>query len=196
MPNDLPPSSPPSSNPPPPPGSAFFEKLVAFQMAKPGPVLAVVFVITALATMLATQLQLLTGFENLLPQDRASVKELQRVGARTAGLSTVFVVLEGQNPEGIRKSVDELVPALQALGQPWVGQAESGVQVAKAFLEPRAGLFVPLETLQSLHDEVEERFAYEVAKESGTLVDEDAPPPPPLDAEKIEEEAGHRPARR
>lgn len=188
MPNDAPVSRPPAESPP-PPGSKLFEQLTAFQIARPGTVLAVVFVVTAIATFFAARLKLLTGFENLLPQERPSVVELNRVGARTAGLSTVFVVLEGQDPEGIRKAVDELVPALQALGQPWVGQAESGVQVAKAFLEPRAGLFVPLDTLQSLHDEVEARFEYEVAKESGTLVD-DEEPPPPLDAEKLKKRLG------
>jgi hypothetical protein len=162
---------------------------VAFQIAKPGVVLGLVLAVTVVAAFLAGQLKLLTGFENLLPQERPSVLELNRVGARTAGLSTVFVVLEGQDPAGVRKASDALVPALQALGQPWVGQAENGVQDAKRFLEPRAGLFVPLDTLQALRDQVEERFAWEVAKESGTLVD-DEDPPPPLDAEAIKKKLG------
>ena len=76
--------------------------------------------------------------------------ELHRVSARTSSHSTLFVVLEGQDPAGLRSAVDALVPALRALGPPWVGSVEDGVQDALAFLRPRAGLYTDLETLKKL----------------------------------------------
>ncbi|MGZ6132727.1 MAG: hypothetical protein ACXWLF_11925, partial [Myxococcaceae bacterium] len=83
-------------------------------------------------------------------ESRPSVVELHRISARTSSLSTLFVVLEGQDAAGVRKAVDALVPALRALGPPWAGQVEDGVQDALAFLRPRAGLYKDLDTLKKL----------------------------------------------
>lgn len=182
-----PPPQPPPPAPQPPPSP--FERLLHLQITRPIAVLALVGLITAGSVALAFQLKLLTGFENLLPESRPSVGELKRVEARTTSLSTIFVVLEGQDPAGLRKAADALVPALAALGPPWVGQVENGVQEAVRFLEPRAGLFADLKKLEALRDDVEARFQYEVAKESGSLLDEDEPPPP-LDAATIEKKLG------
>jgi len=47
-------------------------------------------------------------------------------------------VIEGEDPAALRRASDALVPALEALGTPWVGQVENGVQDALKFFEPRA----------------------------------------------------------
>src|SRR5262249_49600220 len=118
-----------------------------------------------------------TGFEHLLPDSRASVKELARVAARTGGISTVFVVMEGSDGGALRRAADAVVPALQAIGPPWIGGAEDGVQDAAGFLAPRAGLFADAAALERLRDDVVARYEYEVAKAAGTALDEDEPPP-------------------
>nr|WP_240807613.1 MMPL family transporter [Polyangium spumosum] len=133
------------------------------------------------------RLTIQTGFESLLPETRPSVQELHRVAARTAGISTLFIVLEGgpDTPTAeLRKAGDALVPALEALGPPWVGSAESGVHEARAFLSPRAGLYADQKELEALRDDIEERHAYEVAKATDALLD-DSDPPPELDAANI-----------
>ncbi|HZX41117.1 MAG TPA: MMPL family transporter, partial [Myxococcaceae bacterium] len=108
-----------------------------------------------------------------------SVVELHRVSERTSSQSTIFVVLEGQDPAGLRRAADALVPALRELGPPWVGSVENGVQDALAFLRPRTGLYTDLGELKQLRDDVEARYAYEVGKETGLQLGlEDAPPPP------------------
>jgi hypothetical protein len=141
--------------------------------------LAVVGVLTVISIAFATRLRIETSFESLLPETRPSVVELRRVSARTASQSTIFVVLEGQDPAGLRRAVDALVPQLEALGPPWVGHVESGVHEALAFLKPRTGLYTDLDTLKRLRDDVEARYAYEVGKQSGLQLGlEDAPPPP------------------
>jgi len=150
----------------------------------------VIGVVTAVCLALATRLRLITGFDTLLPESRPSVIELHRVEARTSSLSTIFVVLEGEDPAGLRRAADALVPALVALGPPWVGQVEDGVQQAVGYLKPRTGLFTDLKNLQQLRDEVEARYAYEVSKKSGLLIDLDETPPPPIDPESLKRRFG------
>jgi len=151
--------------------------------------------LTAVSLVLASRLQLNTAFETLLPETRPSVLELHRVSARTSSLSTIFVVLEGQDPAGVRRAVDALVPELKALGPPWVGQVEYGVQDALAFMRPRAGLYTDLETLKALSRDVEARYAYEVGKQSGLQLgleeaDASGSPPPPIEPQRVRQRLG------
>lgn len=50
--------------------------------------------ISALALWSASSLRVEGGFEHLLPDGRPSVAEYRRVTERTAGVSTLFIVLE------------------------------------------------------------------------------------------------------
>jgi hypothetical protein len=152
----------------------------------------IVAALTAVAVLLATRLTVLTGFESLLPQERPSVQELNRVAAKTAGVSTLFVVLsggEGTPVEALRKAGDALVPELEKLGPPWVGSVEDGVHEAYRFLAPRAGLYADTAKLTKLRDDVEARFTYEVNKATGALLDDDEAPPE-LDAKALQASFG------
>jgi len=183
--------APDSAGPPSSRAGRFFAWLTDRQTRRPWRFLAF-----ALLTMLATtalsawKLKVLAGFENLLPENRKSVQELERVAKHTAGVSMMFVVLsakEGVSPpptEAMRMAADAIVPKALALGAPWVGSAESGVHDAVKFLAPRAGLFADKDKLARLRDEIEERYKYEVRKASGgDLGVEDAPPP--FDAQRF-----------
>lgn len=166
-----------------------WQRLGQAQVAGPVRFLIAMVLLAALGGLLATRLVVQTGFEAMLPQDRPSVKELRRVGERTAGVSTLFVVLEGDDRDGLRKAADALVPELLALGKPWVGSAESGVHDAVKYLGPRAGLFLEEEKLTKLRDDVKARFEWEVAKAQDQLLDE-SDPPPPIDAAYLEKNFG------
>ncbi|MFT3766728.1 MAG: MMPL family transporter [Minicystis sp.] len=78
---------------------------------------------------------------------------------------------------------------LGKLGEPWVGSVEDGVQDAYRFLSPRAGLYADLKQLEGLRADIDARFAYEVNKAAGTLLDE-SEPPPPLDPQEIQKRFG------
>jgi predicted RND superfamily exporter protein len=164
-----------------------FEKLAAVQVARPLLVLLAALVVTLAAGALALRLRLLTGFEHLLPEGRPSVVELGRVAGKTAGVSTLFVVLHaGEGPAGpapkeaLRKAGDALVIELGKLGSPWIGSVEDGVHEAKGFLGPRAGLYARVEDLEKLRDDIDARTDYEVARQMGTWLDAE-PPPKELD---------------
>jgi predicted RND superfamily exporter protein len=168
--------------------SLALQRLATFQVRSPWRVLALGALLSTLAALLASRLELRTRFDQLLPEHEPSVVELQRVAARTAGQSNVFVVLEGTDSARLRAFGDALVVELRALGAPWVASAEDGVQSSREFLEPRAGLFAATPDLQKLHDDVEARWQWEVGEETGTNLDGDEPPP--VTAEQIRKQFG------
>jgi uncharacterized protein len=188
----LPPPGPEEAPPASTVSTVFAYRLADFQVRKPWIPLGLAGVMTLVAVLLAMRLKMLTGFESLLPENRPSVQELNRVAAKTAGVSTLFVVLQGgptTKVESLRKAADALVPAIAKLGPPWVGSVEDGVHEAIHFLAPRAGLYADKDKLEKLRDDVTARFDYEVAKKGGSLLD-DGDPPPAIDAAKIKADFG------
>ncbi|WP_437603281.1 efflux RND transporter permease subunit [Sorangium sp. So ce590] len=180
-------AAPPSSK-----GGGFAARLAELQVNRPALPLLAAGLLTVIALFLATRLQVLTGFESLLPASRPSVQELDRVAAKTAGVSTLFVVLqggEGTSTVALQKAADALVPEIERLGPPWVGSVENGVHEAFRYLSPRAGLYVEHDRLTKLRDDIEARYAYEVNKATGALLDDDEPPPE-VSARSIEQSLG------
>jgi predicted RND superfamily exporter protein len=164
-------------------------RLAALQARRPWlPILACV-VLAIIGGALATRLELRTRFDQLLPDHQPSVVELRRVMARTDATSNVFVVLEGDDTAALRAFGDALVPKLRAIGAPWVSAAEDGVQVPRAFLEPRAGLFVELPELEKLRDDIQKRWDWEVGKETGSNID-DSEEPPKVSVDEIKKRFG------
>lgn len=168
----------------------FFTRLVAWQVERPFQVLLLALLLTIPSVLLARRLELRTGFESLLPENKPSVQELKRVGARTAGVSTFIVVAEiDPRPDGSHKQIlqrfgDATLPKLRALGPEWVGTAENGVQAEQEFLRKRQALFLSLEKIQEIHDKVEDRYDFEV---HGSLTGEE---PEKVTRETIEKELG------
>jgi len=182
---------PPGSSPASKRSAALFYRLAAFQLHRPWTMLAIAAVIVVTSVLLALRLEIRPGFEALLPEDRPSVKELERVKEHTSGVSTIFIVLEGSDTAALRKAADTLVVELEKLGRPWVGSVEDGVQDAVHFLGPRAGLFTSLDKLESLRDRVEERYQWEVGKATGATLDlDDDYEPPAIDADTLKKELG------
>jgi hypothetical protein len=142
------------------------------------------FVVLALISLvpaaLATAgLKFKFDFAELLPDNKDSVIEARRVSARLPGASTLSLVIETKqpNPKALETFVDELVPRLQKLGPEWVGGVDFGVQDSRRFFEDKKLLFANYDDLKKAHDEINERFDYEVAKAAGNLIDDEAPAP-------------------
>ncbi len=152
---------------------AWLARLGALQSRRPWIVLAVCGLVTLIAGALASRLELRTRFDQLLPENRASVVELHRVSERMQGAQNVFVLLEGNDRATLRKMGDELVPALRAIGPPWVVGVDDGIKTARTFLLARAGLFASVEQLQELKTDVDERWDREMAKAVGADLDDD-----------------------
>ncbi|MBK8998482.1 MAG: MMPL family transporter [Myxococcales bacterium] len=152
------------------------------------------FIVLALVSLLpaglsAKGLGFKADFAELLPDNKPSVIEMRRVSARLAGASTLSIIAQvpQANPEALKRFVDQLVPQLVALGPERVGAVDFGVQDAQAFFEKNKLFYAAYDDLKKAHDEVVERYDYEIAKKQGTLLDDDeTDAPPPLTADEIE----------
>ena len=111
-----------------------------------------------------------------MPDSQPSVRELHRVEARTASAQTLLILLEAHDPAVLRAMGNTAAAKLRQLGPDIVSSAEDGTQAARAFLTPRAGLFLSVPELEQLRDDVFARWDYEVAKEAGELLDDSGPP--------------------
>jgi hypothetical protein len=152
------------------------ERLSDLQIRRPWAPLLLVAAITCVMGLFASRLELKTRYDALLPDSQPSVKELRRVEVRTATAQTVLILLEGPDRTALRAMGDVVVTRLAALGPDVVSSAEDGTQAARAFLSPRAGLFLETKELEQLKKDVWARWDYEVAKESGALLEDDGPP--------------------
>lgn len=174
--------------------TTFWQRVARAQTRSPLIVLAVALLITVGLGSLGAKLTIAAGFEHLLPDGRESVLELNRVSKRTAGVSTLFVVLEappGSDKMQLRAASDAIVKEAEAIGEPWVGSAENGVQESLAFFEKHGGLYAATADLKALQEDVDAYFTYQEAKALGTLVDENAPPPAsPLEPESLKKRFG------
>ncbi len=160
------------------------ERLNELQVRSPWTPLLFGVLITIFFGFCASRLELRTQYDALLPESEASVQELHRVQERTASAQTVLILLEGPDHLALRAMGDAIVPKLLALGPETIGSAEDGIQDARAFLAPRAGLFLEPKELLQLRDDVNARWDYEVAKEEGILLDDTGPPVTVDDIEK------------
>src|SRR5580658_7024239 len=158
--------------------SELVERLVKVQVRRPWVPLGIVATITMAFGLFASRLELQTRYESLLPDSQPSVQELRRVESRTSLAQTVLVLLEGPDRATLRQFGDALIPAFSALGSDIVSSVEDGPHETRRFLQPRAGLFVERAALEKLAGDVDARWDYEVAKETGALLDDDDPPPP------------------
>ncbi len=162
----------------------FIERLSDLQIRRPWVPLIAVAVLTAVFGYRASKLELRTRYDALLPETQASVQELRRVEARTASAQSVMILLEGADRMALRAMGDDVVKRLLALGPDIISSAEDGTQQARAFLEPRAGLFLDKGELDQLKSDVDARWDYEVSKEEGILLEDDGPPVTAEDIEK------------
>jgi predicted RND superfamily exporter protein len=168
---------------------SLFRRLAELQAQRPWLFIALAIVSLLPAGFAAKGIGFKSDFAELLPDNKPSVIEMRRVSKRLAGASTLSIVAEvpQSNPAALKHFVDAVVPRLKALGPDRVGAVDFGVQDARAFFEKNKLFYASYDDLKKAHDEVVERYDYEIAKKQGTLLDDDeTEAPPPLTADDIE----------
>lgn len=164
-------------------------RLAAHQIAHPWRVVLVVLLTLIPAIWATSRLQLREAFSELLPSDKPSVVELERIKNRLPSSGTLTVVAEGASVPVLERFVDALTPRLLALGPAWVSSVDIGPKAAQNFFEKNQHLYADLKDIQQLHDEIKERYDYEVGKRAGfdLGLDESADEaPPPISADEVE----------
>jgi predicted RND superfamily exporter protein len=164
--------------------TALVDRLTRLQTERPWRVLAVALASVVVAGLLASRLSLKTSFDELLPANKESVIVKDQLSERLLHNSTMTVVIEGSDNDGLKRFVDALAPEIEKIGLPYVGKVDEGVQQLQQFKKDYGFLYAPLEVVEEVHDEIIERYRYEVAVQVGTWID-DEQAPPPLTEERI-----------
>lgn len=159
-----------------------------WQVKRPWAVVLIVLLSLLPAAFGASKLELRTAFSELLPSEKASVVELQRVNARLAGSSTLTLVAEGGDEAGLKKFVEQVSPRIRELGPDYVAGVDDGTRAVQKFFQQNKHLYADLEDLKKLHTDVLARYDYEVGKEAGfdLGIAEDDDAPPEITAESLE----------
>jgi hypothetical protein len=135
-------------------------------------------------------------FEQLLPRDAPSVVALAELRMRAPGLSHLAVVVDtasGSNVPAAERFIDDLARRVKQYPASWVSGVSVGTAEERKFLSDRAPLYVDLDDLERVRQRIVARRDWEVSRAQGTLLDEDAPPPP-IDVTDLEEKYAQRSA--
>ena len=156
------------------------------------PVLVVLLVLATLLPtgLLAAHLRLRSGFSELLPDDKRSVIEMRRISERLTSSSTLSVAAQSENVEALERFVDALSPELRKLDPKLVTRVDDGTRDARDFFRAHKSLYADLDEIQKMHDEVIDRYDYEVQQKSGMglgLDDDNEHAPRPRDARALED---------
>jgi uncharacterized protein len=151
--------------------------IVGLQVRKPGWVLAMAALTLVPALYLSSQLKLKTGFGELLPDTSPSVIEHRRVGERLAGQSTLAVTAESQDTALLKRFIEEVGPKIRTLPASWVSGVEDGPREVTQFFEKHRHLYAKLADVEKLHEDVLDRYEWEVSRQLGTNVDDEDEPP-------------------
>lgn len=146
--------------------------------ARPAPVLALAFALTAVMGWQARSLRMDTDLTHLLPKSFESVQALERYNERSYGVGYVSVVLQGGTTEARRKLAHDLAPKLTAL--PSIEYVD--LKRPTEFFSDRGLYFLEKKDLETIEDRIEKRRQWEVRKRS-PLYDLGLEPlgdPPPL----------------
>lgn len=180
-----------SSHPPPPARPAtwlarLLDALAGVQLRAPWLVIALVAATLVPSIWLARSLELRSSLSELLPDDKPSVLELQRVKDRLEGMSTLVLVAEAEDPALLREFVDAVAPRLRGLPREWVSGVDDGPREAQAFFDLHKHLYAELSEIEKLHEDVTARYDWEVGRKAGTNLDDDEEPPR-IDAATVEQ---------
>ena len=131
--------------------------------------------VTALASVFAVRLyaDLRSGIEELLPESAPSVIAAKTLGARLRSFSRLSVVLEGQDGDALARFSDDLAARLQTLPKSLAESVEYRSTEQEQFARRFGGLYLPVEKLRALRDQLAARIQWEKRKANPLLVDLD-----------------------
>jgi predicted RND superfamily exporter protein len=106
------------------------------------------------ALVVAARLHLRSDFRELLPQDDPELKDLQKIGDRVGGRSTLVIAVEGPVPAANRRFADALVANLRPLIGRDLNAIDYRADATKAFFERNKILYADLADLRRADDDL------------------------------------------
>lgn len=156
-------------------------------LQRPLPVLLIAAAVVAVCLKLSSGLEIRSSFQELLPEDVPSVREIKQLIERVGGDGTVLVVIESlAGPSGLPRA-EALAPVLSreflAMGPEQIRSVQSSMAPIRDWYENHWPLFVPLEELRKARDAVRDEVRRRKAEANPlalSLDDEEAPAAPAL----------------
>ncbi len=169
----------------------FFEQLAKLQFRRAGVLAVVGALMAALALPLVSNLGLNSDFEALLPEDKPSVIDLERIRDRVGGFNTLTVAIESKDVDAMQRFAKDLVPRLQQLPSDLVHFVDWNIGAYEDFVWDHRYLYASLEDLEQARDDLDERLDYERMKSNPFYVrlDDYVPRDPREILERIRNEA-------
>src|SRR4051812_20903217 len=129
---------------------------------RPVPVLLLAAVVVAVCVKLASGLEIRSSFQELLPEDVPSVREIKQLIQRVGGDGTVLVVVESlDGPSGLPRA-EALAPALAreflGMGPDQIRSVQWNMAPIRDWYKKHWPLFVPLEDLRQARDAVRDEI--------------------------------------
>lgn len=125
-------------------------------------------------------LHLRSDVEELLPREAPSVRALDELRGRMAGLQYLGVIVDTGDASRLaagERFIDDLAARARTYPPELARAVRTGTAAESAFLRAHAPLYVDLGDLKAIRARIEARRDYEVARETGTALDDDTPAP-------------------
>ena len=175
-------------------------RLVPWLLRRRAPVLWSALAATLISGVFAVRLysDLRSGLEELLPESAPSVRAVRTLSPRLHSSARLAIALEGENPEALERFSDDLAARLRELPPELVESVEYRSDEQDGFLRTFGALYLPLDELRGLRDQLLARIAAEKKRQNPLLVDlgdDEAPAPAapaPLDLAEVEASYGRR----
>jgi uncharacterized protein len=146
----------------------------------PARFLLVALVLTAVSVKLASTLEIHSSFEELLPVDVPSVREIKELGAKVGGTGTILVMIESLDGEsGLRKAEalgDKLTKELLALGPSQIRSVQSSMAPIRDWYANHWPLFLSLADLRKARDSVSAEIKKQKTKANPLALEDDEDP--------------------
>ncbi len=182
--------------------SSGFERLGQFQARRSVAVVLLGFVLVGCAVPLVMQLGLNSAWTALLPKNKPSVQDLERLEGRIGGLATLTVAVQSpsKNVEGMQRFAKALVERLTKLEGYGIRSVDWNVASYEDFVYAHRHMYADLEDLKDIEKKLEERLDYEKYKASPLFLDleedeADEPPAPDKLIERFKERENKRKAK-
>lgn len=156
-------------------------KLADIQTRRAGSIVLAAYLLGAAAIPLVMQLGLDSRFEALLPTDKPSVLDLERLQNRIGGLQTLVVAVQSEDLEAMQRFVRDLAPGLEALDPEVVRSVEWSVEPYERFVRAHRHFYADLDDLEFARNSLEDRIEFERADANPFYVRLDDEEPPTIE---------------
>ena len=134
-------------------------------------VVVVAVLIALLGGYLASKIKIKSSFATLLPDNSQAVIDLTRINKRIGGMGTVIVSVEGEEIQAMQRFAEDLVKKLKTYPKEEVLYIDYKIDSQQKFFNQNKYLYLSVEEIREIHDEIDKKIKREKAKANPFLID-------------------------